>query len=177
MNRSARWAARTARALAGHIDRLRDTLELLGERLRDAVARAVGQGVAGAAQDAVRSLLDDPYLPSASVEDRPFARRPAAAWRDPRDDPWADDPDDYYEARSYAGRDEQDAASEPSPETVGRRWGLALAVGCQAAAWWLRRKTGRLVTLTAAGVGLASALVAYVAAPASPPAPAWPARR
>ena len=102
------------------------------------------------------------------MDEYPFARGPAAAWRDPRDDPWADDPDDYYEARSYAGRDEQGAAAspEPSPEAVGRRWGLALAVGCQAAAWWLRRKTGRLAALTAAGVGLASALVAYVAAPA-----------
>ena len=132
------------------------------------MARAVGQGVAGAAQDAVRSLLDDELLPHTAVGDRPFDRRPSAVWRDPHDDPWADDPDDYYEARPYAGRDEQGAASspEPSPEAVGRRWGLALAVGCQAAAWWLRRKAGRLVALTAAGVGLASALVAYVAAPA-----------
>ena len=57
MNRSLRWAARTARLLAGHVGRLRDTLELLRERLREVVARAVGQSAAGAAQDAVHSLL------------------------------------------------------------------------------------------------------------------------
>ncbi len=172
MNRSLRWAARTARILAGHVGRLHDTLEILRERLREAVARAVGQAAAGAAQDAVQSLLaesaaqrippDDPYYPrpsSAGWYDPDRRRSPS--WDDDSDDPYRRRQDDEYEERPSDGGD----SPAPSP-SAGRRWGLALAVGCQATAWWLRREAGRFTTLKALGVGLASALAAYVAGPA-----------
>jgi hypothetical protein len=50
MSRS-NWSARAARALSGHLDRLRDTLGTLGDRLRSAIALAVGGTVAGAAKE------------------------------------------------------------------------------------------------------------------------------
>src|ERR1700676_2587775 len=169
MNRSLRWAARTARLLAGHVGRLRDTLELLRERLREAVARAVGQTAAGAARDAVHSLLaHSPADPDWS--DRPsYARPSSGTWADPdyRDyPPGREEGTDPY--RPPPDEDAEDPPAEESPPAranAGRRWDLALAVGCQAAAWQLRRAAGRFTALKAVGVGLASTPAASVAGP------------
>ncbi len=57
MNREKSWAARTARFLSAHLDRLGDALERLRGQLREAVAEAVGAGAAGVVQDAVRAAL------------------------------------------------------------------------------------------------------------------------
>jgi hypothetical protein len=48
------------------------------------------------------------------------------------------------------------------------KWLPALAVGWQAAAWWLRRRPRRLAVLAAVGVGLACALAAGGCGPALP---------
>ena len=171
MNRSLRWAAKAARILAGHVGRLRDTLDLLRERLREAVARAVGQAAAGAAQDAVESLLAESPSPSVPPADPYYARPSSGGWYDPdrhRPPSWDDDPDDPYRRQEDDGYEERplDGGDSPPPvQSPGRRWGLALAVGCQAAAWQLRRGVGRLAALKALGLGLASALAAYVAGP------------
>ena len=87
MKRSIRWAAKTAHALAGHIARLRDTLDLLGDRLREAVARAVSQSVAGAAQDAVHSLLTEAPVAYAPPYNQSSFSHPSARW-------WADHADE-----------------------------------------------------------------------------------
>src|SRR5437588_357108 len=56
----------------------------------------------------------------------------------------------------------------PSPAAAprGGRLCRALAAGCQAAGWWLRRRPGPLPLLTALGVGLAAGLAALVSGPA-----------
>jgi hypothetical protein len=169
MNRSLRWAARTAHALAGHLNRLRDTLDLLSERLRDAIARAVGQHVAGAAQEAVESLLADTLPDSVPLAPSSYARSASHYWQDPggrATRSWQDEPDDPYRPMSEEDREEDwPEAHRPTSATPGRRWGLALAVGCQTAAWWLRRQTGRFAALAAVGVGLASTVVAFLTGP------------
>jgi hypothetical protein len=157
MSRS-KWSGRAARVLSGHIDRLRDTL---GERLRAAIAQAIGGTVAGAVQDAVYLLLEAPdETPSRSPHDRSL--RPA--WRGQEDEDWP-----WHEDRDAQDDDAPQEAIDASAavQAQGRRgrWGAALAVGCQAAAWWLRREAGRFVGLKAVGVGLLSALTAYVAGP------------
>ena len=168
MNRSLRWAARTAHALAGHIGRLRATLDLLGERLRDAVARAVGQSVADAAHDAVHSLLAaSPADPDPFAEPS-YARASSSVWYDDgrrAARSWHDDPDDPYRSPSADDLEEDPPEDAPGPPERSGRWGLALAVGCQATAWWLRRQTGRLTALQAVSVGLASAVAAFFAGP------------
>ncbi len=165
MNRSLRWAARTARILAGHVGRLHDTLEIL----REAVARAVGQSAAGAAQDAVQSLLTESPTESIPPADPYYPRPSSAGWYDPdrRSPSWDDDSDDPYRRRQDDAYEERpDGGDSPSPSpSGGRRWGLALAVGCQATAWWLRREADRFTTLKALGIGVASTLAAYVAGP------------
>jgi hypothetical protein len=160
MSRS-KWSGRAARVLSGHIDRLRDTLGALGERLRAAIAQAIGGTVAGAVQDAVYLLLEVPDEPhSRPSHDRSL--RPA--WRGPEDEDWP-----WYEDAHDGDEDpprEATTASGTAEAPAGRgRWSAALTVGCQAAAWWLRREAGRFAGLKAVGVGLLSALTAYVAGP------------
>jgi hypothetical protein len=160
MSRS-KWSGRAAQVLSGHIDRLRYTLGALGERLRASISQAIGGTVAGAVQDAVYLLLEAPdEPPSPSSRDRSL--RPA--WRGPEDEewPWYEDRDDQDDDAPREAINASAAAEAPA----GRgRWGAALAVGCQAAAWWLRREAGRFAGLKAVGVGLLSALTAYVAGP------------
>ncbi|HVS38480.1 MAG TPA: hypothetical protein VMS17_23175 [Gemmataceae bacterium] len=179
MSRFKSWAARTARSLSAHLDRLRDTLERLHGRLREAVAEAVGGSVASTAQDAVREALVHPAV--APVENSRSFRRPSRPWDEPNyHDPWAARDEDYYSAYRQEHRyDEEpnpyeadDQADEPSSSKQAQasrsrssRWGLALAAGCQATAWWLQRQKGRFAALAALGVGLTSAVAAYVAGP------------
>jgi hypothetical protein len=156
-----KWSAQAARVLSGHIDRLRDTLGALGERLRAAIAQAIGGTVAGAVQDAVYLLLE---IPDESSSRPSHDRSLRPAWRGTEDEgwPWHEDRDD----RDDDTPREEIYGSGTAAVPAGRgRWGAALAVGCQAAAWWLRREAGRFAGLKAVGVGLLSALTAYVAGP------------
>src|SRR5205807_10027464 len=61
-------------------------------------------------------------------------------------------------------------AAPPDPTSTAApregRWSRALAAGCHAAAWWLRRRPGPLSLLAALGVGLAAALAALFYGPA-----------
>jgi hypothetical protein len=174
MSRSRHWAARAARSLAAHLDRLRETLSRLNGRLREAVAGAVGGGAAAAVEDAVRALLTEPAAPPMDGPDYPS---PSRVWggADYRDPPsWAAHDqqtyDPYDEDRRY---DEEPRPHEPdepggTASAAGSRagrWGLALTAGLQAAAWWLHGRPGRVAALAALGVGAAAALAAYLAGP------------
>ena len=176
MSRVKSWAARAARSLSAHLDRLRETLERLHGRLKEAVAEAVGGNVAAAVKDAVLAALPANEIPPA------YERPPCRPYEQPRyrDGPYWPERDAIRTARpGNATRMTRTAASrrnasrtasgtppEPSPETVGRRWGNAVVMGCQAAAWWLRRKNnGRYSTLTAIGVGAAAGVTAFYFGP------------
>src|SRR5260370_23498437 len=127
MSRS-KWSGRAARVLSGHIDRLRDTLGALGERLRAAISQAIGGTVAGAVQDAVYLLLEVPDEPtSRSPHDRSL--RPT--WRGSEDEdwPWYEDRDDQDDD---APQEAIDASAAVQAQGRRGRWGAALAVGCQA---------------------------------------------
>jgi hypothetical protein len=147
------------RSLASHVDHLRLLLDSLGARLRDGVARAVGQTVAAAVHEAVHDLLGD-----GDVEPEPDPYRDA--WYDPnaRDDRWMYD---SAERDSYPYEEEQLAQSfseERSPSRWGR-WGQALVLMSQAGTWWLRRQRLRYPVLAAVGIGLASAVAMYLGGP------------
>ena len=180
MSRLKSWAARAARSLSAHLDRLRETLDRLHGRLREAVAEAVSGSTAGAVKDAVLAAMlapdvSPPYeSPTFRTSSRPYDQpryRDGPSWsEDPYRSSWERDP--YDEDPDRYERDEgvDDPAPvvtpEPSPESTGRRWGQAIAVGCQAAAWWLRRKSADgYVAVAALGVGVAAGITAYFVGP------------
>jgi hypothetical protein len=160
-----------ARRLAAHGDRLHAALSALAGRLREAVAQAVGSTVAGAVREALQAVVATPPAGPAPLRQRPPPLFPAwGAPYGPDDDPYADDdprPEDGpadepdpAPARAGAGRP---VAAPPAAAPRRGRWQQALAVGCQAAAWWLRRQAGRGAALAALGLGLVAAAAAFTA--------------
>ncbi len=77
MSRINSWAARAARSLSAHLDRLRETLDRLHGRLKEAVADAVSGSTAMAVKDAVLAAMlahEDPLLlPVGQLPARPPA--------------------------------------------------------------------------------------------------------
>ena len=148
------------RLLSAHLDRLRQTLDSLGQQLREALARAVAQTVQEAVREAVHAALDAPPPdPRRTGHAAWLTQRNPGLWEGP-DDPALDDLDDDR------WLDDEDDVRRPAPgqppaEPRSARCARALAVGCQAAAWWLRRQPGRLSAVLARGVGLAASGVAY----------------
>src|SRR5947209_18148931 len=88
MNYPRSLSRRGQRALAERLDRLRLTLESLSDRVRSAVAEAVGQGVAGLVHDALLTLLDDLASRTNSGHLSSHRTNPAA-WGDREDQDWA----------------------------------------------------------------------------------------
>jgi len=148
-----RWLVRR------HLARLRESLETLTERVRDALAHAVGDAVASAVREAVRLLVDDsvaslPARPSWQEHDpdRPSWQHEQSFWNDDYDDQ-LDDVDTVPEAM------------QPKSIPQASRWPRAIAIGFQAAAWWLRRQASRFPVVTTLGIGLAASVAAYAASP------------
>jgi hypothetical protein len=181
MSRIKSWTAKAARSLSGHLDRLRETLDRLHGRLREAVAEAVSGGAAEAVKDAVLTALlasevssayEAPTYRTSSAAYDPPRYRYGSSWNRPTEDPYRPSwqPDAYDEPDRY-GPDQIDEPSSqplspPTQEAVGRRFGQAIAVGCQAAAWWLRRKSNaRYSALAAISVGAAAGATAYFVGP------------
>ncbi len=156
------WLTSLSRSLAQRLDRLRDTLDGLRDRLRQAVTERVGETVAGAVRDALQVVLAGPLAPIPV----PY---PPTGWRyrDPEYDDELDDlPDDHRSHGLYAEDldddfDDRDHDRSSRSPVTQPRWSDALATGCQAAAWCLRRP--KQVPLLALGVGLAAASVGVLA--------------
>jgi hypothetical protein len=156
-----------AGSLARRIDRLRNTLHLLSEKLREAVSTAIGQEVAEAVRDVVFTMLTGP--PNAPD----FADRRAPPYHQTRSlwNPTQESEEDYWQdawnERSTGYREIEEKRS-PNNVTKGpnrrkARWCHSLAAGLEAGAWWLRRRAGRLPVLAAFVAGLTTALLACTA--------------
>jgi hypothetical protein len=94
---------------------------------------------------------------------------PASRGYDPYTrDPYERDDDDELDEdrqRRYADAD-PDAAADLSGATQRQgNWSRAVAAGCQAAAWWLRRHPGPFALVAAAGVGVAAGVARLVSSP------------
>ena len=162
---------RAGRLLAAHVSRLRLALARLAAEVRAAIARAVGQATGDAVRDALRIILNGPPARHAPAGDPP--EEAEGLWGQPRQRRWPAGPlpralrpyglpqreTDSLEDDQDVEPDEDPAPEEPEGQPSGA-WPRAVAVGCQAAAWWLRRHPGPLSLLVAAGVGVAAGLAA-----------------
>jgi hypothetical protein len=159
---------RVARLVAEHVRRLRDSLVMLTAQVRAAVARVVGQATGNAVRDALTVILEGP--PTSSF---PSSRDPpgdSGFWPEQRRPHWSAQPDyDRYEEREryepdrYQDQydDDDDVPANPTADPPrGSLWARAVAVGCQAASWFLRRHPGRGSVIAALGVGVAAGVAA-----------------
>ena len=157
--------APAARSLGRRLAHLRQTLDGLGAKLRESIAHAVGQTVAGAVQEAVRAALaDQSERPPAFGHRHRTDDLPRSLWNDPDDAFFDEDEPD-----EWPPEDEDEALTPAGPATpdVARSspWPRAVSFGLQAAAWWLRRRAGRCSVLAALSVGLLTCAVAYTGGP------------
>ncbi len=150
--------------LARHLGRLQQSLDTVGEQVRQAVASAVGRTMAEAVGEAVYEALRPragPSYPrphsswyadhSATARrewDEPAWRREtdSSSWRD------AHGYDDYDDPR-HDNDSEPEDASLAHDELRARHWGRAVAAGLHAAAWWLRPHPGQVSLMAALTVG------------------------
>jgi hypothetical protein len=164
---------RVGQVLADHARRLQSALESLASQVRAAIARIVGQATGDAMRDAVGVIHDAPparptHDDYREERDRPWSSQRRPSWPNSSYDPYARDPYDrddderYSEPeRGYIPSEEDEPHHERSvgPEQPGR-WSHAVATGCQAAGWWLKRHPGRLSVIAAVGVGVAAGVAA-----------------
>ena len=154
-------------ARGGHLGRLHGNLLDLDERLREAVAQAIGQAAAGVVRQVALSLLGDAdegpaavrFAPHRPNRDRPLwqtldepEERDRPPWFDEREEdafPPDRDPDDFEGDRAVAVR-------RPS------FWRQALAAALLALCWWLHQRAGRRTAGAALGCGLVCGLALYL---------------
>jgi hypothetical protein len=164
MPASVSWPGRARRALAEQAERLRQSLDSLGQQLREGIAGEIARAVAAAVCEAVRAALD---CRPADQFRRPYTRpvRPSAAWDDPRESEWSDGPDDEPLRDEWDGgrwdepEDLPDRSSAPPahrPPEPGRG-SEALLLLWQGLLWWLRGRGW----WTALGTGLLAAAAAF----------------
>jgi hypothetical protein len=156
---------RVARLVKEHIRRLRDSLAVLAKQVRAAIARVVGQTTGDAVRDALTVVLDGP--PAASL---PSSRDPPddrGFWHEGRRPYWSSQQEyDPYDERDRYEEDYDDVPAEPAPKQPrSSMWARVVAVGCQAASWFLRRHPGRNCVIFAVGVGIAAGVAAIVGSP------------
>ena len=166
-------ARQGGRLLSAQIRRLRVNLERLAAQVREAVARTVSQAVAEAAHEALQIVLEGP--PTASGPWQPMPDEFRRSWDTEDNDRRRNSsrkPRTLYESLTEEddpehpmGAEDREVSEDAPVSQRPRRWSRALTVGCQAAAWWLRRHPGRLSGLTAIGIGVAAGLVALLASP------------
>ena len=105
---------RARRTLAEQAERLRRSLDSLGQQLRESIAGEIARAVAAAVCEAVRAALD--CRPADSYRrDHVLTGRPSAAWDDPRESEWSDGLDDE------PLRDEWDGGRWDEPENLPDR--------------------------------------------------------
>jgi hypothetical protein len=152
-------------ARSGHLDRLHGNLLDLDERLREAVAQAIGQTAAGVVRQVVLSLLGDadggPTLlrpsPRPAGPSRPLWQTLGDAEERDRP-PWLDEPEeDPFRADRDRDTDRDRVIEIPRPSF----WRKALAAALPAVGWWLHRQADRRVAGAALGCGLVCGLALY----------------
>ena len=149
------------RSLKTHLDRLGQLFDALGDKLREGVARAVGETVALSVTGALRDTFGERDSSYGGYD------RPQQGWYDERDEA------DYwprptpYERDPYDDDDDEPEPQRPTGDGTPswRQWRLALALACQAVAWWLRGQVTNYPVSAALGVGLTSALAANLGGP------------
>jgi hypothetical protein len=169
---------RVRQVIEGQVGRLYVTLERLAGEVRSAIARAIGQATGETIREALCVILDGPverpgHYDRLGDRNDGWDQSRRASWPPTRSyDPYSRDPyernsdDDLEDRQSRYGDDEEEPPANESVATQRQgTWSRAVATGCQAAAWWLRRHTGPFSLIAAAGIGIAAGVATLVHSP------------
>jgi hypothetical protein len=159
------WLPEPARPLLlRHLSRVREAMQGLSERSREALARALAAVVAGLVCEAVAGALAGPARRSTHDAWPRRERRPGAPLMDVFDERVLEEPDyppeDWDESLLT-----RPAARRGLDRLPPAAWPTALAVGLRTTAWWLGRSQGRGSLAAALGVGTATVVGAVLGGP------------
>jgi hypothetical protein len=163
---------RAGGALTRYLGRLCGGLDGLRAQLRAAIASTVSKTVAEAVRDAVLfglTATDGQTSMSPSNPTTSSSRSSPSLFSDPGQSSWSgaslerDYPDHFDDDRwrheePYDSRDQEEERETPP----GEPWRQSVALGLQAASWWLGRHPGRLSLVIALGVGVATGVVSLL---------------
>jgi hypothetical protein len=154
-------------ARGGHLGRLHSNLLDLDERLREAVAQAIGQAAAGVVGQVVLSLLGEadagPTLLRFSPH-QPNRNRPL--WQT-LDEPEERDRPPWFQGREeeeafLQDRDHDDDGDRATDVARPALWRQVLAAALPALGWCLHRRVGHRAVGAALGCGLVCGLALYL---------------
>jgi hypothetical protein len=129
--------------------------------MRDGIAQAVAVAAADAVRAMTRVLLGTAASGTPS-ESRTWTPAPRSAlWDEPEDLHGEDRFSSFHDEEEENSDNQLDATPQPA-STSQAPVRKALAVGCAAAAFWLRRAVGNGYVLATLGVGLVCTAVAYL---------------
>lgn len=158
--------------LARHLDTLASSFDLIGERLREAIADAVGRTVADGVGEAVLAALSGPDAASHRHRSSSCSwSGRSSGWDEPERLSWARDDHDhgerfdvsrYDDADPYDEDPAYDTSAEPGAEPKPMPWAVAVTAGLQAAAWNLSRNPGQKSVSGSVGVGLLAFLLTWL---------------
>jgi hypothetical protein len=146
-----------------HLARLQEALGGLTEQTRDALARTLADAAADLVGQAVRAALGAPGDGPAFDPWRDRRRATSSPVTDPYEELYGFGPEDRW----YRDQSPSPAAPRPPEGDAVEVWPAALALGLRAAAWWLRRRTGRSPLLAALALGTMAAALAAAGGPAA----------
>jgi hypothetical protein len=159
------WLPEPARPLLlRHLGRLREAMQGLSERSREALARALAAVVAGLVCEAVAGALAGPVRRPAPEPWPRRERRPGAPLMDVFDERVLEEPD-YLPEDWDESLLTRPAARRGLDRLPPAAWPAALAVGLRTTAWWLGRRQGRGSLAAALGVGSATVVGAVLGGP------------
>lgn len=151
---------RPPRSLAERLEQLNDTLQSLGDQLKEAIAAAIGTTVAQAVRDAIRGLLGESagssgYPPRSWQDDPPWHER---SWQEWEPDRWSE---------QNAQLSHEPSRPRGSARNTSLRWQHALGTALQTSLFWLRQQKSRRPVLTGSLVALTAGLTAFYFGPAA----------
>jgi hypothetical protein len=151
------------------LDRLKESLQALGSRLKTSIATVIGSTIADAIRDAVKRLLGVEEEPA--LEDDGYRYNAPSRWDDRNSSSRWDDrnsPDRYWNDDSgWGDQDDFDTPSQTpaAAHEAPKRWRNALTSSLQTALWWLKHQPARRPVLTTVAVALTAGITGFVAGP------------
>lgn len=156
----------TQRFLLNRLDRLRESLEGLGHRLRACLADTIGTQIGEAIRDALDKAL---YLKSSP------AAPPIASEDARRREPEEGSPDWYWQEEAEEDEPLRDEVEEASPERSQphvpdvapqpARWKYVLTHLVELAGWWIQRGSKKLPMIKLLGLSALVGTTTLVAGP------------
>ena len=163
------------RALAHRLDRLRETVQAAAERLRENLARLLGETLTDTVRQAFGAVLGHPVTTDPVGYPAPYgAGRVPVRYHDPyEDDPlnsWMEGgaygyPREPGRPPAYEEPDEAEAAEEAPGPGPRHAWSVAAEVGLRVGAWCLRRVPARRAVLGGLAAGAVVAGAALLGGP------------